>query len=297
MIKVLTAEYSGVCFGVRRALEILEESVCLSKAENKKVVMFGPLIHNPRVVESYLAQGVEVSDINGIKDNTIVVIRSHGIVSDDENVLKGKKNISIMDTTCPYVKRIHQLVMQRSLSGYAVIVMGDENHSEVKGITSRIKGDYIVVPAELNSAIEMSLSKFVLSHKKIYLVAQTTSVPSNYEKLIKKIRNIVQEIKDIHFEAARTVCKATLQRQDAAEELASRVDAVVVIGGKNSSNTSKLFSVVKKRNHNSFMVESPEDFSGEQISFLMKCKVVGITAGASTPDEQIKEMKIFLEKL
>ncbi len=296
MVKVVTAEYSGVCFGVRRALKMLERSVKQAEDENRKAVMLGPLIHNPRVVDQYGKKGVEVVSLEDVCSGSIVVVRSHGITLDIEKKLQEMDEITVMDTTCPYVKRIHQLVSMRSEEGFSIIVMGDKDHSEVKGIASRIKGDYIVVSPDFSDEGEKLLAEFIKNHHKIFAVAQTTSRPSNYNKLLKKVRKLSIGSGG-SFDFAKTVCTATLKRQDAAGELASRVDAVVVVGGGNSSNTAKLFAVVKERNERSFMVESPSSFSDKQIRLLEKCKLIGITAGASTPDDQIIEMKEFLEKL
>ncbi|HSW61566.1 MAG TPA: 4-hydroxy-3-methylbut-2-enyl diphosphate reductase [bacterium] len=294
---MIVAENSGVCFGVRRALDLLEESVKKAEREKRKAVMLGPLIHNPRVVEKYAVKGVEVRDIGNIPEGCIVVVRSHGITLDAETVLQKIQGLAIVDTTCPYVQRIHQLVEKKSSGGYAVIVLGDRDHSEVQGITSRIKGDFLVVsPSEISEKWS-EIEKFITYHKKIYCVAQTTSRPANYDNLLKKIRKSVEHKKDSVFESAQTICNATFSRQDSARELATRVDAMIVLGGKNSSNTMKLFQVVKEKNERSYMVESISDFADEEIAFLRKCSIIGLTAGASTPDDQILEMKIFLESL
>ena len=244
MVKVVIAEYSGVCFGVRRALDMLESSVEQSKKEARTAVMLGPLIHNPKTVEKYNEKGVKVVALEDIEEGSIVVVRSHGITSSVEKDLLNIPGISVMDTTCPYVKRIHQLVKTKSSEGFAVIVMGNQYHSEVKGIASRIDGSHIVISPDSESVKDGLLVDFVKKHKKICLVAQTTSRPVSYEKLIKKIRDIIKKEGKIKFEAVHTICVATLKRQDAAEEVASRVDAVVVLGGHNSSNTSKLFTAV-----------------------------------------------------
>jgi (E)-4-hydroxy-3-methyl-but-2-enyl pyrophosphate reductase len=297
LVKVVEAQYSGVCFGVRRALDILESSAVQAREEKRTAVMLGPLIHNPRVVEKYGKEGIKVVDLENIEEGSIVVVRSHGVTKEVEEKLSDIENVLVMDTTCPYVKRIHQLVSVKSEEGFAVIVMGDRDHSEVEGISSRITGEHMVISPEPDKEDFIELGGFILKNRLIYLVAQTTSRPSSYEKLIKKIREIAKGDAGIKFEFARTVCTATLRRQDAAGEMASRVDAVVVVGGRNSSNTSKLFSVVKERNPRSFIVEAPSDFDEEEIRELEKCKLVGITAGASTPDEQIDEMRSFLEKL
>jgi 4-hydroxy-3-methylbut-2-en-1-yl diphosphate reductase len=294
---VIVAENSGVCFGVRRALDLLEESVNKADAEKRKAVMLGPLIHNPRVVEDYAERGVDVREIGEIPENSIVVVRSHGITVQVEELLENIAGISVVDTTCPYVKRIHQIVEKKSFGGYAVIILGDRDHSEVQGITSRIKGPFIVIsPSEVSEKQEQ-IEKFISEHRKIYAAAQTTSRPSIYENLLKKIRKYIDHRPGFVFESAQTICNATFKRQDSARELATRVDAMIVLGGANSSNTMKLFQVVKEKNERSFMVESAKDLTDADIDILKKCETAGLTAGASTPDEQVLEMKEFLESL
>ena len=293
-MKITVADNSGVCFGVRRAFSLLEEAVTNAKNNGTKVFMLGPLIHNPRVIAQYAERGVEVIDIDSIKENSCVVIRSHGITKEERAQLDGFSGIKLVDTTCPYVQRIHQLVEKRSAEGFAVLIMGDREHSEVRGITSKITGDFFVIhPTEFDSK-EKELLSFISDHDKIFAVAQTTSRPANYDFLLKKVRKTVATMPCHRFIAAETICTATLKRQDSAGELAKKVASMVVIGGKNSSNTSKLFQVVSEKNKNSFWVESPEDFSASDIETLRSSESVGITAGASTPDEQIAEMRSFL---
>ena len=295
-MKTVVADNSGICFGVRRALSMLDEAL-VNAEKDKTIVMLGPLIHNPRVIRDYDEKGVKVVDVNSVRKNSCVVVRSHGITDSEQKILNSVDDIDIIDTTCPYVKRIHQLVEKRSGEGFAVLIMGDRNHSEVAGITSRIKGDFFVVhPSEFNTESK-NLADFVTSHKKVFAVAQTTSRPANYDVLLKRVRKLVSELEGHRFLAAETICTATLKRQDSAAELAKKVDSMVVVGGKNSSNTSKLFQVVSELNVNSFWVESVEDFTESDLEKLKHSEITGITAGASTPDGQIAEMKFFLEKL
>ena len=296
-MKITVADNSGVCFGVRRAFSLLEEAVENAKQSGTKVVMLGPLIHNPRVIKEYEENGVFVTGIDSVPENSCVVIRSHGITKEERAKLDKFSGITLVDTTCPYVQRIHQLVEKRSAEGFAVLIMGDREHSEVKGITSMISGDFFVIhPTEFDSKND-ELQSFIKDHDKIFAVAQTTSRPANYEYLLKKSRKIAAEFPGHRFLAAETICTATLKRQDSAGELAKKVDAMVVIGGKISSNTAKLFQVVSEKNRNSFWVESPAGFSGSDIETLKNSETVGITAGASTPDAQIDEIKSFLGSL
>jgi len=294
-MKVLVAESSGVCFGVRRALDLLEESVEQAALENEKVVMLGPLIHNPRVVDKYSQKGVHVVDAKSVPEKGVIVVRSHGVIKQTEDTLNKNQELKIVDTTCPYVKRIHQLVQKKSSMGIAIVVMGDEDHSEVKGITSRIEGPFLVIAPELEEDALETLRDFLITNGRVFVVAQTTSRSANYKKLVKEIKKVFPDRKKV--DVSQTICSATLKRQDSARELASRVDAMVVVGGRNSSNTSKLFQLLKADKRDAFWVESPKDFSKDEIRELKTLPTVGITAGASTPDDQIMEMKEFLEKL
>ena len=296
-LKVLVAENSGICFGVKRAFSLLEESTEEALKIGKRVVMLGPVIHNPRVINDYARRGVDVVDIASVPENSVVVVRSHGVTAKTEQILQSIENVKIIDTTCPYVQRIHKLVAKQSAEGCAILVMGDKNHSEVEGITSRISGDFFVIhPSEFEEK-EPELRDFLINHKSVFAVAQTTSRPSNLEHLLKLSRGLVRDLPDHKVLSSETICTATLKRQDSARELANRVDVMVVIGGKNSSNTSKLLQVVMEKNDRSIWVESIQDFTPEQLAGIKKAETVGITAGASTPDYQINEIKDFLERL
>ena len=296
-LKVLVAENSGICFGVKRAFSLLEESTEEALKIGKRVVMLGPVIHNPRVINDYARRGVNVVDIASVPENSVVVVRSHGVTAKTEQILQSIENVKIIDTTCPYVQRIHKLVAKQSAEGCAILVMGDKNHSEVEGITSRISGDFFVIhPSEFEEK-EPELRDFLINHKSVFAVAQTTSRPSNFEHLLKLSRGLVRDLPDHKVLSSETICTATLKRQDSARELANRVDVMVVIGGKNSSNTSKLLQVVMEKNDRSIWVESIQDFTPEQLAWIKKAETVGITAGASTPDYQINEIKDFLERL
>jgi len=178
-LKVIIAENSGVCFGVKRALNLLEESAQKGENEKTTVVMLGPLIHNPRVVKEYSSKGVEVCTISTVPQNSIVVIRSHGITSFDEESLHNIDNLEVVDTTCPYVLRIHRLVEKMSSSGYVLIVLGDKDHSEVQGITSRIKGEFLVIhPNEILTEWD-EIEKFIEKKQPGFCCPQAPLKPIN----------------------------------------------------------------------------------------------------------------------
>jgi len=200
-------------------------------------------------------------------------------------------NIEITNTTCPYVKKIHSLVASKSKEGFAIIVFGDENHSEVKGIISRISGPYIATLFKNKKF----LTSFCKAHNQLFAVAQTTAKPEVFETLIATVRESLNPSQK--FEFNNTICDATYLRQIAAAELSETVDLMVVIGGKNSSNTSKLYSIVSEIRPESIWVESFKDFTEKEIALITQKDLVGVTAGASTPENQIDELVAFLKKL
>ncbi len=296
MPKVLIAKDSGFCFGVRRAQSLLDLAVKNGKEANKKVKMVGPLIHNPRLIKEYEKEGVEVVNVEGVEENSFAVIRSHGIEKLQEETIRKKKGVETINTTCPFVKRIYSLVEEKSKANFGVVVMGDAKHSEVHAVVSRIEGDFLVVSPK-NFKEDDELFEFLNTHKKIFLVAQTTSRPDKFEEFVNFLKEQEKSNKIAEFVFENTVCDATFKRQNSAKQMAKEVDCVVVIGGFNSSNTSKLFNIIKDLKQNAFWVESPQNFSKKDLEILKNCKKVGITAGASTPDNQISELKEFIEKL
>lgn len=296
MPKVVTATYAGVCFGVKRAVDILDKALDTGRTEGRPVLMFGPLIHNPRFIESYRRKGVEIVDRSGIRDHAVVVIRSHGITRDEEEYLTTFSDLRIIDTTCPFVQRIHRLVAERSRDGWAIVVLGDAAHAEVEGFVSRIDGPYFVHPPDFSDASLAALDRFLRGHEKFFAVAQTTSQPDHFRQLIERMGGACRD-SHCRFEYQNTVCDATFQRQETARELAHAMDAMVVIGGRNSSNTAKLFAIVSAENPRSFWVEAPGDLTAADRETLRGVEAIGLTAGASTPDDQIAELAAYLEAL
>ncbi len=293
MVTVFVARFSGICFGVKRAISLLDQAC--NRNNDKKVFMLGPLIHNPRLIDDYRKKGVIVIDIDKVVDNSVVVVRSHGITKEESEYLFSLNNVKVIDTTCPFVKKIHDVVKIKSEEGFAVIVLGDEIHSEVTGITSRIEGEYFVVsPSDFDKpdCLGETLSSFIKNHHKLFVVAQTTSRSEIFEKLIKRLEHD-SDVKELDY--SNTVCDATLQRQNAALELAGSVDMMFVIGGKNSSNTSKLFSIVNSVNSNSFWIESVDEVDEFLNIKIQNSDKIGVTAGASTPDSQIEEFLSFIK--
>ncbi len=277
---VTVAQKAGFCFGVSRAVKITQEGL----DNGKKIATLGPIIHNRAVVESFEKQGVRIIENpdEAIPGET-VVIRSHGITKSDEEILKNK-GIDYIDATCPFVKKIHNIVDDAYKKGYEILIIGDKNHPEVIGINGWCNNSAIVVENE-NQIEKLTFNP----EKEVYVVAQTTFERELWKKITKIIKNTCQSA--IVFD---TICSATNERQKYAAELAKVSDVFIVVGGKNSSNTKKLYDIASPLCNHTFLVEEagelPKDILSLGNSF-------GITAGASTPEHIIKEvLKTMVEE-
>ena len=269
-MKIIVAKNAGFCFGVRRAVEAVYDH--LDKAE--KLYTYGPIIHNPEVVEELKDKGVIVEDNIDNIDSGTVIIRSHGVPEQVYKHMTGK-GLNIVDATCPYVKRVHNLVKEYHSQGYAVIIVGEKEHPEVIGINGWCNNEAFIVNDEAEAQKLPSLHKACI-------VAQTTMIQKKWDAILKIIHEKVEQP-----EVFNTICGTTSTRQMEAESIAKMADVMIVIGGKNSSNTKKLYSICKTHCDKTFAVETAKDID---ISLFDPGDVVGITAGASTPDWIIKEV-------
>jgi 4-hydroxy-3-methylbut-2-enyl diphosphate reductase len=273
MKNIILSESAGFCFGVKRAVE---SALKIKQKYNKKIYTLGPLIHNNDVVSYLKANDIFSIDIEQIEDleaQDVVIIRSHGVSKDIYDKLT-EKNIIIEDATCPYVSNIQKKVNNYYQSGYNIIIVGDKEHPEVVGINGWCENKAII--SKDGSDLED------LPYK-VCVVSQTTEKQENWEKVLNKIAKKSKEILAIN-----TICSATDVRQKNAEKLSKEVDAMVVLGGYNSSNTTKLYEICKKNCENTFHIEN----ANELPSILLNTKnitSIGVTAGASTPDWIIKE--------
>ena len=275
-MEVTVAKTAGFCFGVKRAVEKVYEQI--GKME-KPIYTYGPIIHNEQVVGDLQEKGVEVIDtleeLKTIRD-AVVVIRSHGVGKDVYDILK-ENGVEIVDATCPYVKKIHRIVEKQTAEGRRVLIVGSEDHPEVQGIKGW--GD------ERTKVIE-NMDDFrrleLPEDEKLCIVSQTTF---NY----KKFQDIVEKISKTRYDITvlNTICNATQERQVEAMRIASQVDVMLVIGGKHSSNTQKLYDICRKECKNTYYIQTLGDFNPECISSV---RSVGITAGASTPNNIIEEV-------
>lgn len=266
---ITLAENYGFCFGVKRAIDIAEEA--------RGASTYGPLIHNSKEINRLKNDynvGLE-ENIKNFKAKDTVVIRTHGIEKDELNYLQSQ-DINIIDATCPYVTKPQEIVQEMSQKGYDIVIFGDDKHPEIKGVKSYAQGNVYVV---LNKE---ELAELPLKNR-IAVVAQTTRKVENYLDLINYMIVKYKEVRVFN-----TICNATFENQDAARDLAAKSDVMVVIGGKNSSNTKQLLTIAKEYCPDSYLIEGPEEL---EASWFEDKEACGITAGASTPDWIITQIK------
>ena len=281
-MKVKTAKTAGFCFGVKRAVDKVYELI-----ENgvSPIYTLGPIIHNEEVVSDFEKKGVTVIPEEGIpklREGT-VVIRSHGVGRRIYDMLK-TAGISFVDVTCPFVLKIHRIVERESRAGKQIIIFGDPSHPEVKGICGWCEGSCTVLRNREDA------ENFVPDPGRIpCIVSQTTFNYNKFKELVeilckKRYDNNVLNIDNI----LNTICNATEERQKEAQSIAGEVDTMLVIGGRHSSNTQKLFEICKEECENTYYIQTPVDLDSEMFHHS---SYVGITAGASTPKKIIEEVQ------
>lgn len=271
--EIIRVKSAGFCFGVKRAvnkaLEIAE------KYKGEKIYTIGPIIHNNDVVRELEEKGVKVAKSLDI-DNSIVILRSHGV---EKNILKElkRRNNKIVDAICPYVKKIHSCVNKLKKEKYFIVIIGDMEHPEVKAIASYAEnGNYTIVNS--SEDIDESFKRF----KKIGIVAQTTQSLKNYLNICSRLLPIKAE-----FRIFNTICNSTSVRQEETIEVAKRVDCMIVIGGRHSANTRRLYNLSKDVVPETYHIENEKELD---LNWIMGKKKIGITAGASTPEKIINKV-------
>ena len=289
MREVIVAKSAGFCFGVKRAVQ-----TCYDQAENgrRPIFTYGPIIHNEQVVDDLKSRGVQVihdmDELKQIREGT-VIIRSHGVPEEvcDQVLCQG---LDLVDATCPFVKKIHHIVRERSENGEEIIIIGSRDHPEVQGIIGWVKGPVTVIQTQEEAEEFCRSQKNVIGKpKKICIVSQTTFNLNKFNNLVEILRNLRYSSLDV----LNTICNATEERQTEARELSARCNAMIVIGGKNSSNTQKLFEICKGECSNTFFIQKLVDLD---IRRLPSSGCLGITAGASTPNILIEEVSKQCQK-
>lgn len=284
-MEIKIAEKAGFCFGVDRAVKMAYST---AKKHKNGVATYGMLIHNADLTGELEGMGVSCAEhIDEIPEGGIAIIRAHGI-SREEYELLNRRSIEIVDATCPFVKRIHNIVEEEYKNGRQVVIAGDKNHPEVRGINGWCGNSAFIVEDEKDCAEIMRLN----AEAPISIVAQTTLRHEKAKKIEKILKKYFTNVK--FFD---TICSATEERQRAARELSAECDVMLVVGGKNSSNTEKLFEICREGCANSYKIENSKELDGLAHLFKKNIKKVGITAGASTPDKVIKEAKLTMAEI
>ena len=277
-MEVNVAKTAGFCFGVKRAVDQVYEQT--EKEKGKKIYTYGPIIHNEEVVKDLRSRGVEVihseEELAALTEG-IVIIRSHGVPKGIYDLLEERK-LQYVDATCPFVKKIHNIVKKASEEGSHVIIIGNPEHPEVQVIMG-----WSLLPVTVIQDAEESEQLSLPEEQKICIVSQTTF---NYNKFKDLVEIISKKRYDISV--LNTICNATKERQTEAKSIAKGVDAMIVIGDKHSSNTQKLFEICKKACNNTYYIQTLDDLDMNQ---LRSVETVGITAGASTPNKIIEEVQ------
>jgi 4-hydroxy-3-methylbut-2-enyl diphosphate reductase len=272
-MKILIADNAGFCFGVKRAVKMAYDQI--NRDDSRQTYTYGELIHNPQVVKDLEGKGIKtIGGIDNLKENDRIIIRTHGIPEKTYKDLKEKK-IELIDMTCPFVKRVQKIVNGYYKKGYTIVIIGDKNHPEVIGVNGWCDNSAYVI----ESVNDVQLLPYI---DKACVVAQTTITQKMWEDSLNSLKLKVNELVSFN-----TICDATNKRQSSAEEISKKADVMIVIGGKNSSNTQKLKRICEKNCKRTIQVENADEID---LSIFNDNDIVGITAGASTPDYLIQEV-------
>ena len=283
--RIRVADTAGFCFGVKRAVKLAHEAP--GKYPEQRISTLGPIIHNPQVVEQLSRLGVKPTDLNRDPEPGVAIIRSHGITRKLAEELHQRPDLTLIDATCPFVRRGQEIVAKMSTAGYQVIIIGEPDHPEVTGLISygnpqntRVVTSLADIPTGLFETRRPS---------RIALLAQTTQSQHIYNEIAAALLTIKGELRCFN-----TICTATSDRQSEALQLAERCDCMLIIGGRNSANTNRLHELSLEKQPDSYHIETAEDLHPE---WFLKKQTIGISAGASTPQWLIDEIVGYLEKI
>ena len=285
-MEFIIGKTAGFCFGVANAVNKTKEQL-----KNKKnIFCLGELVHNKQVTEQLEAEGlVFIDDIEIAKQD--VIIRAHG----EKKETYSKANalgLNIIDLTCPKVTRIHQIAEEYSNKGYYIFLIGNKKHPETIATISYCGNNSCIIENEKD--IKFAIKNLYLSEiNKLVILSQTTFSLEKFNKMVELVSNHLEN-KDIELEIKKTICDATRLRQEETKELSSKVDMMIIIGGRHSSNTNKLYEIAKINCANSILIENSEELAQEQVKGYNK---IGIMAGASTPKKSIESVVEMLNEL
>jgi 4-hydroxy-3-methylbut-2-en-1-yl diphosphate reductase len=262
-MKIKIAKSAGFCFGVRRAIDLADKTV----KEKKKIYTLGPLIHNPQEVKRLARKGIKPVKSPGKLKKVTLILRTHGIPSNLRKTLE-KKDLTLVDAACPFVKRAQEIVKKLAGTARQIIIVGEKTHPEVVALVSYGRGKCVVVENKDD------LRKTKLADQ-VSVLSQTTQSPENFVNVISALKSSRVKVKSFD-----TICRATIDRQSAARGLAKKADVMIVVGGKNSGNTRRLYQICRRYTE-AYHIETAKQLKN---NWFKGAKTVGITAGASTPD-------------
>ncbi|MFQ5596726.1 MAG: 4-hydroxy-3-methylbut-2-enyl diphosphate reductase [Nitrospiria bacterium] len=281
-MEVVLAKHAGFCFGVKRAVKLAEDT---ANNQSGPAHSLGPLIHNPQVVEALSRKGVKrVESLSDVKEG-VVIFRSHGVSSPEVFEEAQARGLSVVDATCPFVTNAQKYAKQLVEEHYQVVMVGDRNHPETKSVLGHAGGEVLVT--ESFDEIKNYLNKY--PKKKLGIISQTTQTYRKFSEIVVKCLEICEEVKIFN-----TICYATDDRQTEAEDLAEKVGAMVVVGGRNSANTTHLAEICRRSKIPVYHIETAQEI---QRNWFPGIDTVGVTAGASTPDWIIDDVVRYLEGL
>ncbi len=283
-MEIIVGKTAGFCYGVKRAVE-----GSLNETSDKQIYCLGELVHNKQVMNEVEEHNIKlIENLNEAPNNSKVIVRAHGVVKEIYELAK-EKNIELVDYTCPNVLKIHEVASEYKNKNYYIFVIGNKEHPETIGTISYCGNNYSCIETE--DDINDSINKLQKSNiKDLLIIVQTTFSEAKF-KLIKE--KIEDQLKDINIVVKNTICAATSTRQKETENLSKEVDYMIIIGGKNSSNTKKLYELAEKNCKKAVAIETKEELN---VNDLKSYEKIGIMAGASTPKKNIDEVVELLNK-
>lgn len=268
-LEIIKARNMGFCFGVKRAVNKADRAI--KEIKNNGIYMLGEIIHNPQVIKEFTEKGVKiVNEVTQVPYNAYLISRAHGISLHEKKIAESR-NIKLIDTTCPYVKKLHEITKLLRKENYHIAIFGDLDHPEIKSLLSYNTNNTAVI-----QSIDEIKDFLLEGNKKVALVSQTTKNTNDFNKIAIKMIDKVEELRIF-----RTICNSTTLRQSAVSELAKKVDIIIVVGGLNSANTARLAQISKKIGIKTYHIESENNIEEAWFKGIQK---IGVTSGASTPD-------------
>jgi 4-hydroxy-3-methylbut-2-enyl diphosphate reductase len=284
-MEVIVAKSAGFCFGVKRAVDTVYEQVEKATGDdNGKIYTYGPIIHNEQVVEELQKHGVEVLEedkLGEVKKGTII-IRSHGVEKKIYDQIEAQK-LTCVDATCPFVKRIHKVVEKESAEGKQIIIVGNAGHPEVVGIEGWCHNKAVVI-----GTVEEATNYQGSKETELCVVSQTTFRMNKFQEIVD-----IFATKGYNVNVVNTICNATEERQTEAKAIAQKADVMIVIGGAHSSNSRKLYEICKSECEQTYFIQTLDDL---HLELPKSVRLVGITAGASTPNNIIEEVQSYVRR-